>query len=211
MAQMKILLTLAVAKLSVADLVALAYKVADAIAANPGKFAKPSPTTGAVRQAADDLVQAQKDFKARKVSKADRDAKRIKLEAAINHIANYVIGQAELLPPEDQAALIGAAALTMRASRSHWKEPFSATHADLSGSVLLRALRKANVQKRGQQVMFYWEVSLDGVTWSEAGHSFESSTTLTGLEVGRRYSFRFRTFRANAYTDYSQVATLVVV
>lgn len=211
MAQVKILLTLALAKLSVADLVAFAYKVADAIAANPGKFAKPNPSTGAVRQAADDMVTAQKDFKAKKLSKADRDAKRVKLEALLHHLADYVVAVAELLPPEDQAALIGTAALTMRQSPSRAKEPFSVTHADTSGAALLRALRRANVKKRGQRIMFHWEVSLDGQTWTEVVHTFESSATVTGLAVGKLHSFRFRTFLNNAYSDYSQVVTLVVL
>jgi hypothetical protein len=211
MAQMMLQITLAMTGMSVSTLLTFAYKVADAIAANPGKFTNPNPTTAAVRKAADDLKQGEKDYKARKITRDERDAFRVKLRALLQHEADYVIALAEKLPPEDGAALIEAAGFTRRQPQSRGKEPFSLTHGETSGSIEARALRKAATPKKARAAVFHWEVSLDGQTWTEAARTFQSSATLAGLDVGKRYSVRFRVFHANTFGDYSQTLTIVVL
>jgi hypothetical protein len=205
------LIKLGLAKLSIEELWDFAYEVADAIEAGAAEFTAPNPSVATLRKGADELKKGQEDFEAHDITKDERDALRVKLEALIRQEANYVEALAALLPPEDAAALIAAGGFEKRNPSIRRFESFTVTQGETSGSVVVRALLKNEVEKKSQRVMFHWEVSVDGQSWAEAGRSFDASMTLTGLEVGRRTSFRYRVFKNGALGDPSKVLTLVVV
>ncbi len=75
----------------------------------------------------------------------------------------------------------------------------------LSGVVLLVALAVPSA------VLYYWEYSVDGVSWTAAGQCAQAHFTIAGLTAGKVYSFRFHTFqRAGTLTGLSQVITYMV-
>jgi hypothetical protein len=67
----------------------------------------------------------------------------------------------------------------------------------------------AKAVKRG--AAYEWQYSTDGgKTWVAMGITTVADTTLLGATPGTTYSFRFRTTRKAATSDWSMVATLFV-
>lgn len=74
-----------------------------------------------------------------------------------------------------------------------------------SGSVRIDALALEGAAS------YYWEVSVDQVTWTEFARSAQAHATATGLTPGKVYYFRFRALlRREGMTDYSQVVNHLV-
>jgi hypothetical protein len=189
----------------------LTKEVTDGMEGNAALFPNPDPPLVDLTAAAAELQKVQDGTKTTPgTSKLQREKRRA-LEALLSHEADYVLRVSEKLPPDKAAAAIEASGFSMLANARRGKPDIAATRGPVSGCVEVDALRSAVAEKRSWRVIFYWEYSLNGKDWVDAGHTVDTRMTIRGLPVGATVSFRYRAFVKKAFTDYSQVVTLVVV
>jgi hypothetical protein len=133
-----------------------------------------------------------------------RREKRWKLEQGLEHLRDYVQARCEKEPIETAAAIAASANMRLKKRRTQApKPPIAVTWGEVSGAVVV------TVPSLGRNVLYYYQHSLDGETWSER-QLFAAQITITGLTPGQNYQFRFRAFKKGAYTDFSQIVTLLV-
>jgi hypothetical protein len=133
---------------------------------------------------------------------ADRDLKRQKLEADIDHFVDYIKGliQATASDPNAAIKLIVGAGLSVRKNGFSPRPPLAARNGDVAGEVLLTARAVVGA------VLYFWEYSLDPATsWTSAPATTRVKTTIAGLTAGQMYYFRFRIHTAKGLGEYSDV------
>jgi hypothetical protein len=107
--------------------------------------------------------------------------------------------------PAQAATLATSAAMRLRKPSARTKEAFAVKDGPNSGQAHLIA--KALVGA----LLYFWEFSLDGKTWTVAPDTSAANSILTGLTVGQTYSFRFHArLRKTGMSDYSQILTHTV-
>ena len=179
-----------------------------AIEARPDLYATPNPPLAQSKanlKKLGDCIQAAKG--AGPVARAAVKAAAEVVLSDQNLLAAYVQSLADGATPE-QAALIIATALfdLKRVRASGAKAELAVKHGPHSGSALLEIAAIARA------LLYFWEMSADGKSWSKVADTEKVSAVVTGLTPGQTYSFRFRAYvRGSGYTDYSQVVTLLVV
>jgi hypothetical protein len=105
----------------------------------------------------------------------------------------------------DQAATIAESAkMRLRKAAAHTKADFAVKDGLGKGQALLvaRAVDKG--------VLYFWELSLDQMSWSVALDTTGARALLTALTAGQTYYFRFRARTRTGMTDYSQVLSHMV-
>jgi hypothetical protein len=104
--------------------------------------------------------------------------------------------------PAQAATLATSASMALRKSSARTKAAFAVKDGPLSGQahLIAKALLGA--------LLYFWEFSLDGKTFTVAPDTSAANSILTGLTVGQTYSFRFRArIRKTGMSDYSQILT----
>lgn len=135
-----------------------------------------------------------------------RDARVKKVKKSLRKLLDCVQLAADAQPTVEEAeAVILSAGMSVRGSRGRVKPPFAVKQLPTSGSVRLDA------RAAGRKAVYFWEVSVDQTTWTEAGRSVHSTYSLTGLTPGRTYHFRFRVLTGAGTSDASHVVSLMVV
>ena len=135
-----------------------------------------------------------------------RNAKRKKVIADLNHLCDYVQSVVETQTnAEDAAAMIVSAGMRVKKVTKRNKPTLSARNGDTSGVVLLEAKAVAPV------AMYYWQYSLDQKTWTSVPERMKASAVISGLIPLQTYYFRFRATTRKGPSDYSQVVSLVVL
>ena len=61
-----------------------------------------------------------------------------------------------------------------------------------------------------QRATYYWEHSLDQVTWTQVPETLNARTTVEGLPWAKMSYFRFRALTKAGKGEYSQVVSLLV-
>ena len=135
-----------------------------------------------------------------------RNARKVKVLATLRHLADYVQAEAEAQPTfADAVALIESAHFFVRKPATRNKAELEARNVvEMPGSVQLIALAVA------VRATYYWQFSLDQLSWSSAPDTMKSSTMITGLQSAQTYFFRFRALTPTGPHDYSQVVSLLV-
>jgi hypothetical protein len=106
--------------------------------------------------------------------------------------------------PATATSMILGTGLSIQKETLVLKAPLTAKYGPSTGQVELSAKAVAKT------AMYYFEYSLDGITWVAVEEVLQTRTQVTGLEAARTYSFRFRAKTRKGMTDYSQVVTLLV-
>jgi hypothetical protein len=136
---------------------------------------------------------------------AERRAWRQTLVQDLHHLRDVVQAVAETIAsPADAAAFIVGCGFPVRRRTSYAKLPLRATHGDLPGTVLLVARAVAPV------ATYYWQYSLDGQTWVDAGDTLQANTLVTGLASACVHHFRFRARARTKEMGWCQPVTIVV-
>jgi hypothetical protein len=135
-----------------------------------------------------------------------RNAARRKVRANLRQLRDYVQAVIDALPPGlDPAVVAESAFMSLKRIARRNKARLAASHGASSGTAQLEA------RAVGSSATYYWEYSLDQVSWTSAPETMQASTVVVGLTPGKVYYFRFRTLTRKGKGDYSQVVSLMVV
>jgi hypothetical protein len=178
--------------------------IADAVDGNP-EFPDAAVQVAAVKDAIVPYARAHADAKAKMPGAARiRQEARKALAGALDHLRDAV--QTVIDAHVDRAAALAESAkMRLRKPYVRTKADFAVDDGLLPGSVNLLARAVAGA------LLYYWEVSQNGTSWSVAAETCKASAALTGLTPGQTYDFRFRArTRKDGYLDYSQVIRFMV-
>jgi hypothetical protein len=188
----------------VADLIAYANRVVDALTGNPA-FPTTAPTLAVLTAAILALQTAETAALARtKGAVTARNEKRAALVALLQQLKGTVQTTADATP-ENSASIIESAGLAVRKAPVHAARAFTAKQGSVSGSAKITAVVAA------RRASYEWQYSTDGgKTWVAAPGTLKASTTVPGLPVGTPVQFRYRALTKAGEGDWSQAIVLVV-
>jgi len=178
-----------------------------AIKADPVKFATPYPSASEIdadlKVLGDALTAAAGGDP---VAIAALRVAEAKVRQTYELLSKYVQSIVRAGPIEDAPATISSVLMfESNIGKRPPKPPLAAKQGAASGLVLLIALAVPSA------TMYFWEHSVDQVTWTALKPTAQASTSVAGLTPGKVYYFRFHTFtRDNETTDLSQVVSLMV-
>ncbi len=179
-----------------------------AIEARPDLYAAPNPSLAQCKANLGKLAASMEAaVGAGPVARAAVKAAAEVVTSDQNLLGAYIQSLADAATPEQGAVLIATALFDLRKVRTPGaRAELVVKLGPTSGSARLQVARIAGA------LVYYWEVSTDGKTFSKAVDTDKVSALLTGLTPGQTYFFRFRAFvRKSGYTNYSQVVSLLVI
>lgn len=136
---------------------------------------------------------------------AHRNAMRVQVIADVYHIRDHVQGVVELQPTLALATAVAeSVGMRLRKPGAHTKGELSAENGAPQGTVELEAKAVARVAS------YYWQYSLDQVSWVSVPETLQARTVISGLLSARVYYFRFRALTRKGVGDFSQVVSLLV-
>jgi hypothetical protein len=147
-----------------------------------------------------------------KGSAAVRNTKRNAVWTAMESVRIYVQGLADSLSVEDAVSLIESAGLLVETTSRAQKALLAASLTATAGTVHLVANRSMLVGPGGtsKKVTFFWQVSLDGKTWSDLPGTGYASINATGLTLMTTYTFRVSVTVGKVTGTWSQPVSLLV-
>ncbi|MEI2746771.1 MAG: fibronectin type III domain-containing protein [Ottowia sp.] len=175
--------------------------IVDCVTGN-ANYPNPTPSAASLADQANDLALANAKAKGGGPGVvADRNFKRKKLEADIDHFVDYLKGLilATATDPAAAIKLILGAGLSVRKNGFSPKAALAAKNRGIAGEVVVTARAVAGA------VLYFWEHSLDGVTWISVPETTHAKTTIAGLTAGQMYHFRVRVHTAKGKGEYSDV------
>ena len=187
------------------QLIMYARAVYSALLDNPS-FPSPNPPLDVFAVHITELEDAETKAATRaKGAAAHRNAKKKVVKEDLFHLCDYVLSVVEKnTSPAVATDLIQSANMSVRKVPKRSFPEVSAKNGDVSGKVMLAAKAVAPV------AMYYWEYSLDQVTWTPVPETMRARTEVSGLTSGSVYSFRFRAHTRAGRQDASQVVSLLV-
>jgi hypothetical protein len=187
-------------------LIPFAGGILDALTGNVS-FPDPRPTLLAFEAHIDAYAKAQAlAMKRGQGAATQRDARRRKVMADLNHLRDYVQRVVETeTSAEDAAAMIVSAGMRVKKVATRDKPAIRATRGATSGMAVLDARAVAAV------AMYYWQYSLNQVDWINVPEMMKSRAVITGLTPLSTYYFRFRATTRKGPLDPSPVVSLVVL
>jgi hypothetical protein len=189
----------------IADVILYANNIVQKLT-NNASFPTPTPSIAALTAAVDDLHSAETTALSRaKGSATVRNDKLTVLVSLLQQLDGYVQGIADATP-ENGAAIIESAGLTVRKTAAHGKRPFAAKQAPLSGAAIVTAVTA------GPRSSYEWQYSTDGgKTWVPAPATTQGKTTIAGLPVGTTVQFRYLAVTPKGgQGDWSAAVSLLV-
>jgi hypothetical protein len=189
---------------SVPALISVAKAIVAAMTGN-ASFPSPEPTLSAVSFALNELETAEAAALARtKGAATARNQKRAALVAELAQLKAYVQKQADI-NLATAATVIQSAAMVVRKVPVRTKRVFTAKQGILSGSVTLVTASAA------RRASYEWEYSSDGgKTWLLMPATLQAKTSITGLQSGSTYMFRYRAILKAGAEDWSQPISFLV-
>ena len=189
---------------SVPALVVYAQGIVKRMTGN-ASFPNPTPTLAAVTTAVDDLRTAETAVLARtKGAAAERDAKRLALVAALQHLRAYIQVTADA-DMENGGAIIESAGVAVRKTPTRHARTFAAKPGAVSGVATVVAAAAA------RRASYEWQYSSDGgKTWVTAPSTLQAKTHVSGLQPGSTVSFKYRPVTKTGEGDWSQPVSLLV-
>jgi hypothetical protein len=169
----------------IADFILYSGNIVQKMTNNPS-FPAPTPTVAALAAAVNDLHLAETAALSRAKGLATvRNDKRAVLISLLQQLDGYVQSVADATP-ENGAAIIESAGLTVRKITARGKRPFAAKPGALSGSAVVTA------EAAGERSAYEWQYSTDGgKTWVFAPATTQGKTTIAGLPAGTTVQFRY--------------------
>ena len=188
----------------IAQLIALAQAIVQAMTNNKATFPTPSPALATVTADTNSLVSAQTVVASRiKGAVAIRDEKRLTLVSDLHQLEAYV-QQLMNLSPEEATSIAEAAGMSVRKPRTATQKSPLTIKQIVSGSVKLVAKAAQGGQSNE------WQYSLDGKTWTYAPPSTAAKTLVTGLQTGVLTHFRHRAVTKAGALDWTQPVSMLV-
>jgi hypothetical protein len=189
----------------VADLIAFANRLVDAMTNNPA-FPTPTPTLAVVTAAIAALQIAETAALARtKGAATARNEKSATLVVLIRQLVEGYVQTTADATPQNAASIIESAGVTVRKTPARAARAFTVKQGPLSGSAKVTAVVAA------RRASYEWQYSTDGgKTWIAAPGTLKASTTVPGLPVGTPVQFRYRALTKAGEGDWSQAVVLVV-
>jgi hypothetical protein len=190
-----------------AEMVTYLLRLAGCLEGN-AYFPNPSPTVARIRGSADALAHASAAAAhGDPAAVSDRKAKRRDAEALVDELLGYVkvTVRAQTADPDVAAVMILSAGFSLRKSRRNTKPQLAARHGAVSTEVLLVARAVART------AVYFWEYSLDQVTWTALPSTLQARTTVGGLVPGQVHYFRFRAQTRKGMGDPSDAVRLMVI
>jgi hypothetical protein len=109
------------------------------------------------------------------------------------------------LPPDQVPAILATILMPQSKVGRRRPQPPLKFGQGPSGSALLRALKILGA------LVYDWEVSGDGTTWSVFGRTHKPHVTITGLTPGKQYWFRVSAFKVDdTTTPHLTIGPLIV-
>ena len=134
-----------------------------------------------------------------------RDALKKQVVNDLSHLRDYVQYVAEkCASPAEAATVIASAFMSIKKVPQRVTAPLTAKNTGIPGQVALAAKPVA------QRATYYWEYSLDLVTWTEVPETLNARTRVEGLPWAKMSYFRFRALTRAGKGEYSQVVSLLV-
>src|SRR6185312_1221122 len=129
-----------------------------------------------------------------------------KLRRGLAQLALYADGVIRKGPIADAPALISAVQMyESKVGQRPPKPPLAAADGPLSGMVKLIALAMVDV------TAYFWEWSLDQLTWTVGAQTTKARAMLSGLTAGKVYYFRVRGLkRGDTLTPYAGPLDMIV-
>jgi hypothetical protein len=189
----------------VALLLAVAKAIVQALTGSK-VFLSPDPTVAALNAAIAELETAEAAVQSRtKGAVSTRNLKKAALFALLEQERGYVQKIADAADRDQASELIASAQMNVRKVPVHGKRTFSAKPGAVSGSAMLATA------SAGRRASYDWQYSADGgKTWQMALPTLQSKTTLSGLQPGVSYAFRYRAVTKSGAADWSEPTTLLV-
>ena len=159
------------------------YKLVDCLTGN-ASYASPNPTIAALKAAGDGLATANAKAKnGGSIAVSDRGSKRIDADKLVDQLVAYVrvTVRAQAQDPASAAAMILSSGLAVRKHTKPHKAALAARYGAVSSEVLLVALAVAPTG------VYFWEYSLDQVTWTSVPQTLKARVTITGLTPAKVY------------------------
>jgi hypothetical protein len=136
---------------------------------------------------------------------AARDVAQAKVADDLRILGGYVQQVANAQPTWFAAVrCIESAFMQVARRASRTKHALRADQGPRSGSASLVAAAVHHT------AVYFWEYSLDQVTWTSAPETMTSDTVIDGLTPGKVYYFRFRATTRKERIGYSGMASLMV-
>jgi hypothetical protein len=139
-----------------------------------------------------------------------RNSKRNAVWTAMVSLQSYVQGLCDSLSVADAETLIKAAGMVVAKDAAHAKLPLTTTLTSVPGNVHLAASRASLVGTTQRRVMFCWEMSVDGKTWTALPPTPLASTLVTGLTLLSTYWFRVSVTVSSTPGAWSQAVSILV-
>lgn len=176
--------------------------IVDCVTGNDN-YPNPTPSIASLAAQVDDLSLANAKAKGGGPGVvADRNLKRKKLEADVDHFVDYIKGLilATATDPSAAIKLIVGAGLSVRKNGFAPKPAFAVKNSKIPGEVVLIARAVPGA------ALYFWEYTLDPATsWTSTPATTHAKTTIAGLTAGQMYYFRFRVHTAKGLGEYSDV------
>jgi hypothetical protein len=187
------------------ELLTFGKAVHDAMLGNPN-FPRPNPPLGVFKANLEALDDAETKAATRtKGAATARDAIKKQVMNDLSHLCDYVQGVAEkAASPAAAAAVISSAFMSIKKVPQRVTPPLRAKNTGVPGQVALAAKPVA------RKASYYWEHSLDQVTWTCVPETLNASTTIDGLPWAQLCYFRFRALTGAGKGEYSPVVSLLV-
>lgn len=131
------------------------------------------------------------------------------LENLLNSLGHHVEDVANDVVNAETGArtIILSAGMNVKDFSAHQKQTFGVKHGRISGSV---ALTGSSINRGSHE----WQYSTDpsnSNNWIDAEPTVRASTTINGLEVGKRYYFRHRILNPEGLTEWDEPESIIVV
>ncbi len=188
---------------AVAQLIALAKAILQALVANKATFVSPTPATAKLSTDIDAVDAAETAAKTRaKGLAAIRDEKRKLLIADLHQLVAYV-QQVANLTPDQAVSIIESAGMGVKKPSSHPKSDLAVQAATSSG---VHLVAKATKGSRAHE----WQYSTDQKTWTSAPPSTQAKTTIGNLPTGALVYFRHRAVTKAGPGDWSAIVAMAI-
>lgn len=204
--------SLNVSKRNVPAVLMVAKSTCNAFEADPKQFPAPNPSVAVLLGQIQALETAQQATSTRaKGTAAARDAKRDVLWTSLESERAYVQSLCDA-SPEQAAAIITAAAMTVAKTAKHDKPVLRATPGAQPGTASVVANASALVGRRNsKKVVFNWQISADGgKTWSNGPSTPLARADFAGLASMTSTSFRVSVTVSKTVGEWSQSVTILV-
>lgn len=187
-----------------AALPSYAQAMHDAFVDNPDFKTLSTPLT-VFAQAIAECREAQASVRTTRGGAMLRRAKAKVLRQIVWHYRDDVQRVVEtMVNPHEAAAKAQRVGMDIRKAMTRAKATTSARCTGVSGCV------EVDAKSVGSGAVYFWQYSLDQVTWTSLPESFRVKQVITGLTRGQVYYFRFRAHTRKGPVDFCQPVSLVV-